>query len=261
MAIWDSLKQIGCFKWFFSDGWGSFSDFFNYFNGKVVERTQFMAIWKSLSSAEVPAARLQHVQKAWNGPIAFKIQTEILGRVNVRARLLAAASRHSGHAPPISSIGLRLDKELIQVFVDLRLGVNICEPHTCACQKMVDVRGLHGLSCRRSTARRQRHAQINEIIHRAILRTQTPSSREPVGLVRNDGKWPDCATLIPGPRGKLLAWDVTVVDTFADLRIHDTSSQAGEAANKVSVLQFNNKIYLHQLQKKQWVFWQPLPLK
>ena len=99
---------------------------------------------------------------------------------------------------------------------------------------MVDPRGLHGLSCRRSAARQQRHAQINDIIHRAILRTQTPSSKEPVGLIRNDGKRPDGATLIPWSRGKPLAWDVTVVDTFADSHIHDTSSQAGEAANKAA---------------------------
>ena len=205
-----------------------------------ISQTHSLAIWKSLSSAEVPAPALQHVQKAWDGLIASKIQAEIWGRASDvidKARLLAAASPHSGdwlHAPPISSIGLRLDNEMIRVSVGLRLGAKICEPHTCHCQKMVDPRGLHGLSCRRSAARQQRHAQINDIIHRAILRTQTPSSKEPVGLIRNDGKRPDGATLIPWSRGKPLAWDVTVVDTFADSHIHDTSSQAGEAANKAA---------------------------
>ena len=101
---------------------------------------------------------------------------------------------------------------------------------------MIDPRGQHGISCGRSTARQQIHAQINDIIHRAILRTQTPSSKESVELIRNDGKRPDGATLIPWPIGKPLAWDVTVVDAFADSHAHDTSSQAANkaAANKTT---------------------------
>ena len=106
-----------------------------------VSQTHSMAIWKSLSSAEVPVPALQHVQKAWDGLIGSKIQAEILSRasdVNDMARLLAAASPHSGdwlHASPISSIGLRLDNEMIRVSVGLRLGVKTCELHTCPCQR------------------------------------------------------------------------------------------------------------------------------
>ena len=132
--------------------------------------------------------------------MASKIQAEILDRasvVNDKARLLAAVSSHPEDwldVPPISAVGLRLDNEMIRVSVGLRLGVKICEPHTCPCQKMVDARGLHGLSCRRRTTK-QRHAHINDIIHLSILRTETPSSKEPVGLLRNNGKRMDCATL------------------------------------------------------------------
>ena len=98
-----------------------------------------MAIWKSLSSTEVPTLTLQHVQKAWDGPIASKIQAEILGRgadINNKARLLTAVSPHSGdwlNAMPMSFFGLRLDNEMMRVRVGLRLGVKICEPHTCPC--------------------------------------------------------------------------------------------------------------------------------
>ena len=171
------------------------------------DATHSMAIWISPLSAEIPAPRLQHVQKTWDGPIVCKIQAEILGResdVSDKARLVAAAFPHDGdwlHAPPISFIGLRLDNEMIRVSVGLRLRVKTCEPHTCPCQKMVDPRVLHGISCHRSTSMQQRHAQINGIIHPAILRTQTPSSKEPVGLLRNNGKRPDGATLIPWSRG------------------------------------------------------------
>jgi len=46
----------------------------------------------------------------------------------------------------------------------------------------VDARGLHGLTCRRSSARQQRHSQVNDIIWRAINKAQVPSTKEPVGL-------------------------------------------------------------------------------
>ena len=57
-----------------------------------ISQTHSMAIWKSLSLAEAPASRLQHVQKVWD---ASKIQAEILSRasdVNDKSRLLAAAT-------------------------------------------------------------------------------------------------------------------------------------------------------------------------
>ena len=42
---------------------------------------------------------------------------------------------------------------------------------------------------------------------------------------------PDGATLIPWSRGKLLAWDVTVPDTFAKSHLHNTAIQACAAAD------------------------------
>ena len=50
-----------------------------------------------------------------------------------------------------------------------------------------------------------------------------------------DGKRPDGATLIPWARGKPLAWDVTVQDTYADSHIHDTAIQAGAAADRAAI--------------------------
>ena len=70
------------------------------------------------------------------------------------ARLLASVSKHSGdwlHAIPISFCCFRLDDEVIRIAVGLRLGLDICEPHTCVCGAMVDVKGSHALSCKRSS--------------------------------------------------------------------------------------------------------------
>src|SRR6218665_2175338 len=44
---------------------------------------------------------------------------------------------------------------------------------------------------------------------------QYPSTKEPAGLFRSDGKRPDGATLLPWIGGKYLTWDATVVHTCA----------------------------------------------
>ena len=87
----------------------------------------------------------------------------------------------------------------------------------------MDVRGLHGLCCRRSGPRYQRHHQMNDIIWRVIKRAQIPATKEPVSLIQQDGKRSDGTTLLPWARGKPMAWDVTVPDTYADSHIDQTA--------------------------------------
>ena len=115
------------------------------------------------------------------------------------------------------------------------LGLELVQ-QTCLCGKVVDERGLHGLSCRMSAARYQRHSHLNDIIWRAIKKAQTSAVKEPVGLSCDDSKRLDRATLIPWTREKAVAWEVTVVDTFAQSHIGDTSSLAGAAANHAATL-------------------------
>ena len=113
-------------------------------------------------------------------------------------------------ASPIASVGLLLSDEEIRLVMAYRLGTRACFPYTCACGKAVHARGLHGLSCRRSTPRHQRHSMINDIIWRAIMRAKIPTHKEPTGLIMQNGKCPYEATLIPWSRGRALAWDVTI---------------------------------------------------
>ena len=101
------------------------------------------------------------------------------------------------HAPPITAVGLRLSDEAIRVAVGYRLGCATCQPHSCVCSAMVDQGGVLGLSCKKSAPRHICHAQLNDIIWRAVKRAQYPSVKEPVGLSRSDVKRPDGATLIP----------------------------------------------------------------
>ena len=75
---------------------------------------------------------------------------------------------------------------------------------------------------------------LNDIISWAIKLAQIPAHKEPTGLFTLSGKRPNGATLILWPKGKPLAWDVTVPDTYADSHINMTSSEAGDAARQAA---------------------------
>ena len=66
-----------------------------------------------------------------------------------------------------------------------------------------------------------------------IKKAQIPAIKEPIGLSRSDDKRPDAATLVPCSRGKSLAWDVTVQDTYAASHIQATAISAGAAAERL----------------------------
>ena len=137
------------------------------FGCKAISRWR-ETLWTGLANSPKPSQQTQHIQKAWDGPLAANQKNLILSRAPSdvdKARLLAAASPHSGnwlHAPPITAVGLRLSDEAIRVAVAHRLGSKACEPHTCVCCKVVDARGLHGLSCCRSAPRQQRHSHLSQ---------------------------------------------------------------------------------------------------
>ena len=104
-----------------------------------------------------------------------------------KARLTAIRAQHSSDwlfALPISACGRRLGDEAIRVAVGLRLGLNICEPHTCPCGANVNACGLHGLACKRSAGKSTRHQQLNDLIWRALKRADIPSTKEPTELLR-----------------------------------------------------------------------------
>ena len=60
------------------------------------------------------------------------------------------------------------------------------------------------------------------------------ATKEPVSLIQQDGKRPDGTTLLPWARGKPMAWDVTVPDTYAESHIDQTAREACSAANKAA---------------------------
>jgi hypothetical protein len=150
-----------------------------------------------------PAGQAAFKQSAWDKPAVDSTLSSLLAAQyddHGRARLLAASAPHSGdwlHALPISSCGLRLDDDAVRVAVGLRLGSVLCMQHVCPCGATVDCRGTHGLSCEKSAGRSPRHAHLNDIIHRALVRAGVSAVKEPAGLSRTDGKRPDGVTLVP----------------------------------------------------------------
>jgi len=46
---------------------------------------------------------------------------------------------------------------------------------------------------------------------------------------------PDGVTLIPWARGKPMAWDVTIPDTFAESHLHEIAITPGAAANQAAM--------------------------
>jgi len=185
-----------------------------------------------------PSGVMRKVQKAWDAPCCQAKAQSLLDSApdqTTKARLLASREETSGawlKAFPLSSIGLKLEDDVISVAVSLRLGCSICEPHVCVCGAQVDSKGHHGLSCKGSAGRHTRHNQLNDVVWRALQRAQVPAMKEPLGLSRGDGKRPDGVTLIPWARGRSLTWDVTVPDTLAQSHIQDSAQKAGSAAAK-----------------------------
>ena len=77
-------------------------------------------------------------QKEWDAVRVQCIQRKLISSTPVnsqsRARLLAAFTKESGYwldAPPISSLGLRMEDEVIRIAVGLRIGVPLVVPHSC----------------------------------------------------------------------------------------------------------------------------------
>ena len=193
-------------------------------------------IEKWSTSFGTPSEPLSGKQSYWDRPGLQRDRAAIectLNEPTMRARYSAATASHSGDwllALPIASCGLKLDDEAVRVAVGLRLGLNVCVPHTCRCGAVVDAHGLHCMVCKQAPGRTVRHQALNDTIWRAFGAAGIPATKEPTGLTRLDGKRPDGLTLIPWQAGRPLTWDVTVVATLAESYLSTAVKGAGAVA-------------------------------
>jgi len=154
------------------------------------------------------------------------------------ARILAAASPHSGDwlkTLPSPQLGTHLSNETFRIAAALRIGGDVCTPHTCPCGAAVTSDGHHGLSCMKSAGRLSRHGAINDVIQRALKTAEIPTIKEPSGCSRSDGKKPDGLTLIPWKSGKCLIWDFSCRDTFAPSYVKGSAARAGHVATLTEI--------------------------
>ena len=164
---------------------------------------KLMALWQADLGINITEDFQTHIQSKWDKPLLQKMSSELFNPLiekHDQARWRAITAQHAGdwlYSLPITSCGLRLSDEAMRVAVGLRLGANICEPHTCACGALVTARGEHGLSCSLGFGRMARHGVLNDLFYRALVKAGFPATKEPQGLLRSDGKRPDGITLIP----------------------------------------------------------------
>ena len=190
--------------------------------------------WKMLTT-ETTKPEVPIYQSNWDKEIIEQRYQEILYSASIeeKARLLAVSSPSTSdwlHAMPIPTLGLKLDPMSLKIACGLRLGSTLCHPHKCICGIVVEANGRHGLSCNRQTGRYSRHAQINEIVKRSLVQAKIPTTTEPAGLSRSDGKRPDGLTMTTWKQGKCLIWDVTVADTLCQSYVYQSSKNPGAAA-------------------------------
>ena len=165
--------------------------------------------------------KFKSYQSNWDSPLCKLELTSLINEATNdldRARLIGISQPHASdwlEALPSANVGLKMENKQFRVVSALRLGANVCQPHTCACGKVVERNGLHGLSCKRSAGRLPRHSQVNDLIKRALSSGGTAATREPYGISRHDGKRPDGMTMYPWKSGKCLLWDFTCGDTLA----------------------------------------------
>ena len=178
-----------------------------------------LSLWQATHDNPPPSS---HRQRVWDSAIieaSFNYLAVSAPDIQSKARLLAVSCPESGawlHARPISSVGLRMDDDVIRITVSLRLGVAMCHPHVCfCCGAEVNYLGTHGLSCRFSKGRHSRHAALNDIMKCTLDSARIPCHLEPSGLYRSDGKRPDGALVVPWRCGKIWVWNDTCVDNLA----------------------------------------------
>ena len=146
------------------------------------------------------------------------------------ARFNAIQTPESGkwlNALPVPNNGTHLDKNTLRICI-------------CRCGAQVTDDGVHGLSFPLNLSKYLRHFEVNNILYRALSSIKVPSTLEPPGLSRTDGKRPDGLTLIPWANGRALIWDATVLDTLANSYVNKTAIRTGAAAELGSKIKHKN---------------------
>ena len=110
----------------------------------------------------------------------------------------------------------------------LRLGAPVISKCSCICGATNDNFGNHVLTCPNIRSRHTCHQTCNKVIKEALKSAGVPSTLEPRGNSRNDGKRPDGVSLLPWCRGRVVAWDFAYTHklTISNLRLATSDGPA-----------------------------------
>ena len=96
-----------------------------------------LALWGNDHEEPRPTGSSAILKKSWDLPkvrATYESLPNSAPDASSRARFLSAACKESGawlDAPPVTSLGLRMDNEVIRIALGLRLGLPFCDPHPC----------------------------------------------------------------------------------------------------------------------------------
>ena len=150
--------------------------------------------------------------------------------------MLAAAESESGirfQVISVPSLETQLEAETLTGLVALRIGAQVCEPHVCRCRANVNTLGLHNLACRVSAAGLPRHAELNDVVKRALHASGVSCLLEPPGLSSDDGRKPNGITMFAYKHGKALCSDSACVYTFVSAHVNESAVRARSAPKNI----------------------------
>ena len=186
------------------------SDFLTTIFLKTFDNVSFKKALKEwLSLTNEHKSPLNRSQNNWTQHVYVKTTQDLVSRMNdKRSKVITARQGKCGSqwlkVGPSKNLGLKLDDLQLQIWIGLRLAVNICVAHTCHCGKRVERDGLPGSSCTKSAGRFSRQSALNSLIKQMLGSLDLPSMLESRGLYRTDGKRPGGVTMIPCEMGKQL---------------------------------------------------------
>ena len=111
---------------------------------------------------------------------------------------------------------------------------------------MMDTLSHHGVSCRLSTGRSQRHTALNDVVKHALHGAGIPSVLEPLDLYRRESIHPDGLSIVPYNNKRSLTWDCTSIDTFAKFHVNNTAITVGVVATDAENMKCKKYASLNQ---------------
>ena len=124
--------------------------------------TLYRSNWSSAYNQSFPLDAIACKQCAWDEPIVKDDIYHLFATASQQDKFRHFAVTSSGssdwlHALPITSCGLCLENEDIRIAVDLHLGAVLRQAQQCPCGTLVEVNGLHCLSCKLGSGKHSRH--------------------------------------------------------------------------------------------------------